>query len=437
VNWLRHHLKDSLFFNAYLLIAMRILGAGMGFLFWMLAAHAAAADEVGIASGAVSAATLFAGLAQLGLGYGLVRHLADSDDPNSLLNLSLITSGLAALVLAGLFLIALPLWGPELLPLRASLTAALVFVSLVLSTTTTQLMHWVFMAARRLSFSLWKMSIQSALAIVLLIVLLPRMSGYLAIVTAYTLATILALAISFWPFLALAQPGYRFSLRFNRSFRTPFASYSFVNYLADQVNRAPDTVLPLIVIQQFGAGTGAVFFIVWTLGRSIAAWAGSIAESLFAEAAGRPERAGVQVWRAARLGLPMALGIAAAVILAGPLILKAYGPEYVAEGATLLSLVALSGAPTVLLAIFVNYLRVHDRLRAVSIIMACSVGAGMLLFVTLMQVGLVAAGAGWLAAQVAVLAGALLWWRCTNRARRSNVSDVVPGVEASERVAYQ
>ena len=76
---------------------MRFLGAGLGFLFWALAARTMTADNVGLASGAVSAAMLLAGLAQLGLGYGLVRHLSHTDNPNGLLNLSIVLSGLTAL----------------------------------------------------------------------------------------------------------------------------------------------------------------------------------------------------------------------------------------------------------------------------------------------------------------------------------------------------
>jgi O-antigen/teichoic acid export membrane protein len=408
---IRAHVRHSLFLNTYLLILMRVFGAGTGFLFWALAARTASADAVGLASGAVSAATLFAGLAQLGLGYGLVRHLGASDDPNGLLNLAIVISGLAGLGLALLFLATLHVWSPALLPLRANLLTSLIFVMLALSTATSQLLHWAFLATRRLSFSLWKMSIQSALAIVLLLALRPLMPGYLAIVGAYMLSTALGLALCFWPFLPLARPGYRFSLRFKLWPRSSFASYSLVNYAADQFQRAPDTVLPLIVIQQFGPGAGAYFFVVWTLGRSIAAWAGSIAESLFAEGAHDRAGAAAHTRRSVKLGLLLAGGLTAAAMLSGRLILGVYGQEYIEQGVTLLYFVALSGIPGVLLSIFINFLRINDRLRAVSVIMAVNAGCGMLLGVAMMQFGFAGLGLGWLIAQTLVLAGAGLWWR--------------------------
>jgi O-antigen/teichoic acid export membrane protein len=405
------HVRNSLFLNTYLLVLMRVFGAATGFLFWALAARTASADAVGLASGAVSAATLFAGLAQLGLGYGLVRHLGSSDDPNGLLNLSIVLSGLAGLGLTLLFLVALPMWSPALLPLRANLLTSLIFVILALSTTTTQLLHWVFLATRRLSLSLWKMSIQSVLAIVLLIALRPLMSGYLAIVSAYMLSTVLGLALCFWPFLPIARPGYRFSLGFKLSLRSSFASYSLVNYAADQFQRAPDTLLPLIVIQHFGPDAGAYFFVVWTLGRSITAWAGSIAESLFAEGAHDPASAKAHIRRSVKLGLLLAGGLTAVTMLFGRLALAVYGQAYIEQGVTLLYFVALSGIPAVLLSIYINFLRINDRLRAVSVIMAANVGCGMLLSVAMMQISFVGSGLGWLVSQTLVLAGAGLWWR--------------------------
>src|SRR5690242_14193363 len=101
---LRAHLSDSLFWNTYLLIAMRVFGAGTGALFWALVARSMPPAEVGIASGMVSAATLIGGLSQLGLGYGLVKHLASQEDPSSLINFSIIISGLVSLGLTLLFL---------------------------------------------------------------------------------------------------------------------------------------------------------------------------------------------------------------------------------------------------------------------------------------------------------------------------------------------
>jgi len=155
----------------------------------------------------------------------------------------------------------------------------------------------------------------------------------------------------------------------------------------------------------------SLFFVVWTLGRSITAWAGSIAESLFAEGAHDPASAKAHTRRSVKLGLLLAGGLTAVTMLFGRLALAVYGQAYIEQGVTLLYFVALSGIPAVLLSIYINFLRINDRLRAVSVIMAANVGCGMLLSVAMMQISFVGSGLGWLVSQTLVLAGAGLWWR--------------------------
>ena len=308
---IRTHLRDSLFLNTYLLVAIRLLGTGLGFLFWALAARIVTADEVGIASGAISATLLLGGLGQLGLGYGLVRHLAHSDDPSGLINFSLLLSGLAGLGLALLFLVSVTIFSPALLTLRSSLVSGFTFVALVLSTTLSQLLHWVFLAKRQLVFSLMKQTIQAVSAIILLLILQSLVSGYASVITAYMLATAIGLGFSICVFLPIVQPDYGVRMRPWMSLRSSFTSYSFTNHVADQFQRAPNTLIPLIAIQQMGPRAGAYFFVAWTIGTGTSAWAGSISESLFAEGANAPAIASKYLFRALKLGILMTSGITA------------------------------------------------------------------------------------------------------------------------------
>ncbi|MCP5098159.1 MAG: oligosaccharide flippase family protein [Chloroflexi bacterium] len=409
---IRTHLRSTLIVNTYLLFFIRLLGTGFGFLFWAVAARAMTAEQVGLASGTVSSNMLLAGLAQLGLGYGLVRHLAHSKKPNALLNIAFVITGGVGVGLAILFLLMLASWSPALLPLRDSVVTMLLFVLFVAGTSLSQMLHWAFMATRQLTYSLIKNVTQSFLAIVLLFIFRPIFPGYLGAVMAYTGATVVSLLIVWIWFLPKAQVGYRFNLDFSVPVRASFARFSLVNYVTDQFQRAPDTLLPLIVINLFGTEAGAYFFVVWTLGRSMSAWAGSIAESLFAEGSHSPARLSLFVWRAAKFGLLLSTGLAAAISIGGRLILSIYGAEYATQGMGLLYFVAATAVPTVLLSVFVNYLRVRDKLRAVFVIMTASIGLGMVAcYVSMQQWGLIGAGMGWLGAQTAVLLSSLVWWQ--------------------------
>ena len=410
ITTIRTHLRSTLIVNTYLLFFIRLLGTGFGFLFWAMAAKVMTAEQVGLASGTVSSNMLLAGLAQLGLGYGLVRHLAHTKKPNALLNMAFIITAVISVILAILFLLMLSVWSPALLPLHDNVTTMILFVLFVVGTSLSQMLHWAFMATRQLTYSLIKNVSQAFLAIVLLLLFQPIFPGYPGAVIAYTGATLVSLLVAWICFLPKAQSGYRFDLDFSIPLRSSFARFSLVNYVTDQFQRAPDTLLPLIVINLFGVEISAYFFVVWTLGRSMSAWAGSIAESLFAEGSFAPSQLSALVWRAARFGLLLSTGLALIVAASGRLILSIYGADYATQGIELLYFVAGTAVPTVLLSVLVNYLRVRNNLRAVFVMMSASIGAGMILAVIGMQLwGLVGVGIGWLFAQLAVLLISSCW----------------------------
>ena len=293
--------------------------------------------------------------------------------------------------------------------MRSSPSLLIWFTILTISTAVTQLCHWIFLAAGRITFSLWKMSIQSIVAILLLFVLLPALPGANANLGAYALSTVIGLAICFWPLLPLALPGYRPSLAVCRTLGTSFAGYSLRSFVADQFQRAPDTLVPLLVLQQFGAQRGAYFFIVWMIGRGMVAWVNSIAESLFAAGSRNPECITAYARRAFQFGSALAGALVGGTLLCGRPLLSLYGAHYAEEGQVLLVIIALSALPSVLSYTLVSVLRVQRRLQAVSLITAAGAGVGLAGCALGAGWGINGVGAGWLAAQVLVLVGAGIW----------------------------
>lgn len=414
INQIRTHLRTPLFLNSYLLLIMRVVSTGFGFLFWALAARMMTAEEVGLASGTIAVTMLLAGLAQFGLGYGLVRHLSQAENPNQLLNLSIVISVLTSITLAVLFLITLPRWSPALLPLRSTLFTSLLFIVLVLSWTLSVLLHWVFIATRRVIFSLTRQTSHQIMAVILLFVLLPIMPGFLAALTAHTLATLGSALLSF-QVLPKAQPGYRFSLTFGeaekKALRSHFAYYSFANYLVEQLQKGPSTILPLLVINQFGPSGGAYFFVVWTMGKALSTSISSISLSLFAEGSHDPAKATTYAWRAVKLGGLLTGAFALVIIVGGRFILLLYGQEYVDNGLYLLYLLTISSIPTVWFSIFTSLLRIRDQLKELLIIEGVSnLFSLSLTYLGIITLGFVGAGIGWLVAQVLILVASASWW---------------------------
>ncbi len=425
--WLKNHLHDSLVLNTYLLVLMRVLQTGFGFLFWIVAARAMPPDQVGLASGAVAASTLLAGIAHMGMTYGLVKYLPLSSDPNRLLNTSITIAGLAGVIAALVFLAGLGWWSSELLPLRSSLPNALNFVILVVTSTLAILLHAAFLALHGLKYSLLRQVGHAVLSLALLPILLQFLHGYSAAITANVAAWIAVTYLSFSQFLPATRPGYRFRPSLHFPPGGSFGKYSTTNFVGDQIQRAPEAMLPLVVIQEFGRSAGAYFFIVWTIGRGTASFATAVADSFFAEGAHRPGLEGIYGRRAAKIGFLLSASLALATFAAGPYVLALYGRSYMEHGISLLNYVVLAGVPGVFLAILVSFLRLRERLRAVFAVLALSHGLGGLLAVAMMRLGFAGIGIGWLVAQVLVLGAAVLWWHLHGNSRTATVAGTSQG----------
>lgn len=419
IDWLVNHLRTPLYLSSYLLIAMRASATVFGFVFWALAARLMPVADVGLASGIMAATMLLSGLAQLGLGYGLTRHLPQAEDPNRLLSLTLVASTLMGLVLALVFLVGLRWWSPALLPIYQHPLYMFYFVALVINWGLSVLLHWVFVAKRKVIYSFTRQAGHMAIAVLLLFVLQFFLPGFRAVLVAHTIAVFLSVLFS-WHALPKVQPGFRFTFSLGDVFqpwvRTTFARYSLINYIAEQFNKIPDTILPLLIINQFGAATGAYFFIVWTIGRAVSTWVSSMSQSLFAEGAHDPEGADALVRRATVLGVLLSGGMASAILITGPWILGIYGPDYVEQGLSLLGFVAVSAVPTVLIALFMSLLLIRDRLRAVMVLRVTDSLTGLLfIYIGINRLGFLGAGIGWLVSQFVVLAGCQIWWQWQKR----------------------
>jgi len=111
----------SLYRNAVYLMLSQLAAALSGFVFWILAARLYEPADIGLASAAISAASLLAFFSSLGLGYGLIRLLAGSGGKSrAMINSTFAVSSLACLILSLLFLAGLNFWSPLLNFIRQS-----------------------------------------------------------------------------------------------------------------------------------------------------------------------------------------------------------------------------------------------------------------------------------------------------------------------------
>jgi O-antigen/teichoic acid export membrane protein len=422
---IREHLSSSLVQNAYIIMAMRIFTGATGLLFWVATARLMPARDVGLASAAVLAATLLAGLAQLGFGYGLVRHLPEAPAPARLVNAVLWTVTAAGLALVVVFLLGLRFWSPALAPLLTNVEAILSFVLLVISTALTQVLNWQLLARKASVYLLLKNSLQNGLCLVFLFPFALRGEGWPAAVHANTLSTIASLLLTVLVFVPRSEPGFRLRIVLPRTIRTPFASYSLTNFFADQFSRLTGTVTPLLVTNVLGAELAAYFFVVFSLYSGFVSINESVSTSLFAEGANDRASLAGSTWRSVRLTLGMASLVMLGTLLFSRLILLFYGSRYVTYGFWPLVIVAVALVPASLMPIYGTYLRVRDRLRTLVAYSGADIGLGILgVYLWMRLTGLNGAALGWLASRFIMAALTVVMMR--QERRHTPVSSPAP-----------
>jgi O-antigen/teichoic acid export membrane protein len=107
--------SSSMTGNALGMVSGRVAAMGLGFVFWLVAAHVATSREVGFAAAVVSAMMLCTQFGQLGVGSAFISLSRDHGPrPGNLLDVALTLTAVGSVIVAGAFLVVARTWLPEL-----------------------------------------------------------------------------------------------------------------------------------------------------------------------------------------------------------------------------------------------------------------------------------------------------------------------------------
>ncbi|MCL0094973.1 polysaccharide biosynthesis C-terminal domain-containing protein [Dehalococcoidia bacterium] len=389
-----------LYSNAIYLIAAGAVNALLGFAFWLIAARFYSAVDVGLASAAISAASLLAMLANLGLGYGLIRFLPHSGkNASSIINSCFSLGSLTSVVLALIFLGGINLWSPALLFIKQNPVYLTAFVLFTLVSTLSNLTAVTFVAERRAGFVLAKGIIFNLLRLPLVILLAAFFYSF-GIFASLTIALGVALLIGISFFLPQAQPGYRPFFAVNRKVVNEILLFSFANYLSILFWAAPGVVLPIMVVNLLGAELNAFFYIAWAIGGVLIMIPTAASASLFAEGSYEQERLGINIWRSLKMILLLLVPLVVLVLAFADKLLLLFGIAYSENATTLVRILAISSLPLAVNTVYLAIKRVEKKLRVIvaltGFVAVITLGLSFLL---LPRLGINGAGIAWVISQ--------------------------------------
>ncbi|HRC08598.1 MAG TPA: lipopolysaccharide biosynthesis protein [Miltoncostaeales bacterium] len=369
----------SMVLNSVTVIGGKLATMGLGFIFWVIAARTFSQDEVGLASGAVSAMMLCTQIAILGVGSALITHYPQhASDPRRLFEnaFSLTTTasfavGGATLVIAGLFLnnlsvIAHSVWFVVFF-LAATVTGTL---GILLDQTSIALGRGDQVLTRGLAFGLVSVGVLSAVAWG------SSIDHAIGMFVPWVVAGAVAVAIGGWQ-LRRALNGYILRPRVAGPMWRDLTRVALPNWALTMTERTPGLVFPVIVTEVLSKRDNAVWYTAWMMAWVLFVVPISVGLTLFADATNNPTK----LRRAVRVGLGTALGIGVAggalIALLAPFLLQILGKRYAIDGVPVLRILCISVVPLAFTQAYFAICRSQRRLREALIIGAVSAVASI------------------------------------------------------------
>jgi O-antigen/teichoic acid export membrane protein len=417
--------SDSLVRNSLYLMASTLVTAGLGYVFWVVAAHAFTHQEVGISSAVISLCSTVALLTYLGSSALLIERLPAAEHSPEwtavLVRVCSVTAGVTAAATA--IVVPLLLASQSYRLFFSSALPVVVAVAGATAWTLVNLLGAAFIAARRAGRLLSIQTLISTAKILFVLPLAAAGAGAMGLVGAWAASAVLGLGVgAVWlvPRMRLGrQPGRRPPRRaaaaadsrvhrnqpprHRRALALPSAGsvrHLLGQHLTSVGGAVTPLLLPVLVVLRLGVTQNAYFYITWMLGAAFFMVSPSVAQAVFAEGVRAHSDLRTVVAKALRVIAVLLAPPIVIMIVGGRFVLGLFGASYAAAGYGLLVLLAVSALPDAVSNIAVVVCRVTQRLGYstalnLSILVMTLAGA----WVLMPPLGIAGVGVAWLGAQ--------------------------------------
>lgn len=418
--------RISLLRNSGFLMGTTVATSALGYAYWLLAAHNYSSDTVGLAAGAISTFTLVGYVLSLGVAPAYVRMLPRFTDPGELgefFSSGFVTT-VGASLFAGLVVVGvLPLWTHHFAQLRDAGFAAAFVLGCGLTTASVAI-DGCFVALRRSSRQFGRNLAFAAakMAFLLLPVVLLRRPGSATILWTWDAAQ---LASALLALVLLSRLGLHVTLP-NRSGLRRLVSHrrTMLGYQLGSIGAwLPPFVFPALVIGLAGSRQNAYVYFTWSIAGILFMVSTSTGLALFAEGSHR-EDLRRQTRLAGWVMLLVLVPLTVLVLVLAPQILTLFGPEYAAQGTTLLRIFAVGALADAVTNCYVGIRNAQHRLAEVATLnltmAVLAIGGTVAL---LGRWGINAVGWSWTAAQLVGCSWVLVVWLSSRRTRHEDDID--------------
>jgi O-antigen/teichoic acid export membrane protein len=457
-SYLRRARSDSLVRNSLYLMASTVVTAGLGYVFWVVAAHTFTSREVGISAAIISLCSTTALLTYVGPFAMLIERLPATEGSSAwtatLIRMCVATAAVTALATA----IAIPILrrSPDYRAFFNAAPPVIIAIVGAAAWTLVNLLGAAFISARRASRLLLIQTLVSGIKVLLVFPL--AAAGGVGLIKAWVASALLGVGLgAAWlvPGMRLGRtPGYRPHRRLDLTtggrqgsgqrprHRRPsesnavFARRLLGQHLTSVGGAVTPLILPVLVVLRLGVTPNAYFYITEMLGAAFFMVSPSVAAAVFAEGVRANADLRTVVAKALRVIMIMLAPPMVIMIAGGRLVLGLFGAPYAAAGYGLLILLAIAALPDAVSNVAVAVFRVTHKLEYsmalnLGILVVTVAGA----WVLMPRFGLEGVGIAWLAAQTLGAIASLPAYRLIRRRVTSDAQSADRGDESQRRQA--
>lgn len=401
---LRRQFADPLSRNGYALVANSASTGAFGLVYWVLVARLYPASVVGRASAAYAAMNLLVGFTALNLNGALTRFMPQAGRHTSkFIRHSYLVSGLASVLVTIPFLLTIHRWGPAYAEL-ASPVIGLFFIGAVVSWAIFTLQDSVLTGLRAAPWVLLENTVFGIAKIVLLVLFAGRLE-HLGIYLSWMLPAVAAVPlVNMLIFGRIAPRHTAATLDCSTPSTRQIGRFLAGDYSGATLLLVTTSLVPVLVAARVSdVRSAAYFYMAWLVGAILDLVGINMSMSLTVEGSFNQST----LARNCRLALrKVALILVPCAALTGLFAhwgLGLFGPEYAAQGAPVLELLAIATLPRAVTEVYLGALRAQSRTSQVAIIQGirCVLMLGLTV-ILVGHMGLPGAGLAALVSQTAV-----------------------------------
>ncbi len=357
--------------NAGSLVGTTAVTSALGYLFWVVAAHRFAAEDVGLAAAATSASLLLGTLGMMGFGTLLIGELPRQQGNEwSVISAAFLVAAAAGGAFGLLFALLAPLVSPNFQALGASVAVVILIAAGVSLTAATLVLDQALIGLTRGDLQLGRNTIFAAAKLAALILAAPLLANksWLVLYATWIVGNLVSIAglAGIVTRSGMHRRHYFPQWRLLRGMGGSAMSHHALN-LALQL---PSAALPLLVTVILSAQTNAYLYTAWMVAGFV--FVGPIALATALYASGRRDASLLSRRIRFTLALAMLTGLLANVALAvgAERVLALFGSSYAAQGAVALRIFGLAVFPLIVKDHFVTVCRIQERIGRASAIVA-------------------------------------------------------------------